>query len=781
MTEALEREDLVKRIFFDALEIAPEKRGEFLLQACGEDAELHREVGSLLDSYNLVEDFLQTPASKFSAYDIAAQALEPEEESVIGKRVGAYRIEGEIGRGGMGAVYLAVRADGQFQKRVAIKLLRRKTENEAIVSRFHRERQILADLENPNIARLLDGGTTENGLPYFVMEYVQGLPLNRFCDERNLSIVERLKIFRQICAAVEFAHSHSIIHRDIKPSNILVQADGVPKLLDFGIAKTFVPNAASVSTATALRVMTPEYASPEQMRGERVTKATDIYSLGVLLYELVTGNRPYDFDSKSPYEIVQAICEDEPLPPSAISFDAKMRARHENEWKTLETKNRRLKSDLDKIILKALRKESERRYSSVEEFSEDVSRLLAGLPVSARQETIIYQGKRFLKRQQTAVLSSVAVALVFIIVGFSFNLFSSIRAGAGETNNTKSNETKSEKSNETKNTKSFEEIYREFPVEKKKGGTNDAEARNLYVRGQWYWEQRAVVTNREAADLFRLAIEKDPEFALAYSGLSNCYFLLSVWGAEPPKKIFPKAKAASLKAIELAPEAAEGHLSLAMVYWLYEFDWKSADREFKRAIELNPNYARAPHWYGLFLAETGRFDEAIATEKHALEIEPQSLPVKADLARVLFYARRYDESLTQYQEVLKTNPNFGAVYAELLQFYEAAGIEQEWVALTKLTGRFDIPSLREAYEKGGLKGYWRKAVEIIEKDGQKEGFPLATLYAKLNEKDHAIELLYKALEARDHQMAQIKVHPFLDNLRSEPRFAELLRKMNFEN
>lgn len=770
----------IKSIFDDALELESSQREEFLALTCSNDAGLRKKIDSLLAAFERSEDFLQTPAVGISAADMAAQLLETEESAVAGKLVGAYRIEKEIGRGGMGAVYLAARADGQFQKRVAIKLLRRKTENEAIVSRFYRERQILANLEHPNIARLLDGGTTENGLPYFVMEYVEGLPLNRFCEERSLSIKERLKLFQQICTAVEFAHQHSIIHRDIKPANILVSKDGKPKLLDFGIAKTSAENAASVSTATALRVMTPEYASPEQLRGERVTKATDIYSLGVLLYELVTGNRPYNFDSKSPYEIVQAICEDEPLPPSTILIDAEMRKRGETE-KISKAKDRRLKSDLDKIILKALRKESERRYPSVDEFSEDVLRLLEGLPVSAQQETIFYQGKRFLRRQQTAVLSSVAVALVFLLVSFSLNLFSFTRAGIGETNNTKSNESNNEKSNESNNTKSFEDIYRNFPVERKKGGTDNVEARDLYVKAQWYWEQRKVDTVSQAAGFFRQAIEKDPEFALAYSGLSNCYFLLSVWGTGPPKKIFPEAQAASLKAIELAPEAPEGHLSLAMVHWLYEFDWKSADREFKKAIELNPEYARAPHWYGLFLAEMGRFDEAIATEKRAFTLEPQSLPVKADLARVLFYARRFDESLAQYQELLKTNPNFGAVYIELIQLYEAAGMEKEWAALTKITGGFDIPSLREAYEKGGLPEYWRKAIEITEKGGQKEGYTLATLYAKLNDKDRAFELLDKALEARDHQMGQIKVHPALDNLRSDPRFAELLRKMNFDN
>ncbi|HYP50463.1 MAG TPA: serine/threonine-protein kinase, partial [Pyrinomonadaceae bacterium] len=450
MTEAIERAELIKKIFNDALDLEPDEREKFLLQVCGDDAGLQKEIESLLNSYNRVENFLQTPAVDFSASEMAAQLLVSEEAAVIGKRVGAYRIEREIGRGGMGTVYLASRDDGQFQKNAAIKLLRRETENDSVVSRFHKERQILADLEHPNIARLLDGGTTGNGLPYFVMEYIEGLPLNRFCDERNLSINERLKLFRQICSAVEFAHEHSVIHRDLKPSNILVTKDGEPKLLDFGIAKTSAQNTTVASTKTALRVMTPEYASPEQMRGERVTKATDIYSLGVLLYELVTGNRPYNFDSKSPYEIVRAICEDEPLPPSDVNAGCGMGiaesknstrsayekiTRQDNKKSNPQSAIRNPHSrDLDKIILKALRKEPERRYPSVKEFSEDIFRLLKGLPVSAQQDTVFYRSAKFFKRHQTAISSAFAVAFVFLLIGFSLSFYSG-RPALKESNN----------------------------------------------------------------------------------------------------------------------------------------------------------------------------------------------------------------------------------------------------------------------------------------------------------------------------------------------------------
>jgi serine/threonine protein kinase len=754
----------IQQLFSDALELQTRDRAKFLSELCEGDAELRREVESLLEADEPQSTFLQSPAFEISASEIAAQVLESEEASAIGRLVGAYRIVREIGRGGMGAVYLAERSDGEFQKQVAIKLLRRGLENEAVIHRFHKERQILADLEHPNIARLIDGGTTENGLPYFVMEYGEGLPLNRFCEERNLSIDERLKLFRQICAAVEFAHKHSIIHRDIKPSNILVTKNGEPKLLDFGIAKTSARNGATASTATALRAMTPEYASPEQMRGERVTKATDIYSLGVLLYELVTGNRPYNFDSKSPYEIVQAICEDEPIPPSLAKINH--RATISEKAKNQSSNRKFPERDLDKIILKALRKEPERRYKSVKEFSEDVSRLLKGLPVSAQQDSIFYRSAKFFKRHQMAVSSTLAAAFVFLLIGFFLNL-SSNRATVNESNTAKPPEN----------------VYQDLPLARNKGGTDNAEARNIYLKAQFLWNERNMTSVKQAAELFRQATEKDPEFALAYSGLSNSYFLLSVWGSSPAKEIFPQAKAASLKAIEIAPEAAEGHLSLAMVYWLYEYDWKAADREFEKAIELNPNYARAPHWYGLFLGEMGRFDEAVAAEKRALALEPRSIPVKADLARVLFYARRYDESLAQYREII-VNPTFGAIYAELLELYEAAEMTNEWAALMEKTGDFDNPDVRKAYETDGMTGYWRKQIEIHQNPDIPEWhryYYLGVYYAQTNDKERALEFLNKAIDQRNHRMAQLKVHPRFDNLRSDPRFNMLLQRMNLKD
>ena len=726
----------VKGIFNDALETDVEERGVFIEAACAGDDDLKNEILSLLESYGRVKGFLDVPASSISAEELAAEILQPEEASAIGKRVGAYRIEKEIGRGGMGAVFLARRDDETFHKWVAIKLIRRDTDNDTQLRRFQNEHQILAGLEHPNIARLIDAGSTTNGLPYFVMEYIDGIPVNRYCEEAALGIEGCLQLFLMICSAVEFAHSHSVIHRDIKPSNILVTHDGVPKLLDFGIAKSISVNGngPTPSTATALRMMTPEYASPEQMRGHRVTTRSDVYSLGVLLYELLTHRRPYDFDSKSPYEIVQAICEDEPIAPSRVV--------HSDEAALFP-------NDLENIILKALRKEPERRYDSVREFSDDITRYSEGRPVAARQEEFSYRVRKFIKRQRPVAIAF-AIALMFALVGFGVSRFAD-RARAAPT-------------------------LTERLSDRRFGGTSDDAARDLYIQASALWEQRTSSSVEKALDLFQQAIARDPNFSLAYSGLANSYFLSNVWGQIPAEEAFSKAREAALKAIDLAPDVSQGHLSLAMADWQYYFDWQAADREFRKATELDPTYELAPHWYGLFLGEMGRSEEAVAMEKRAEELDPASIPVKADYARVLFYGRRYEESLEQYQMVARMDPNYMGVYYELADFYERTGRFDEMFEVVK---KFGEPSheLLEAYRTGGIGAYEAKVVEIQERDGA-PAIETAGRCAYLGQTDKAIGYLYQGLNTHDHRMAQVKIDPRFDNIRSDPRFVDFLRRAN---
>ncbi len=415
-----ERWALVKDVLYAVLELEPEQRPGYLDQACANQPSLRQEVESFILSHGqLDDDFLKTIPQSVNSQD-----HEPM-RSIVGRPVGPYRIVEEIGAGGMGEVYRAVRADDQYKKEVAIKVVRRGFDTDSGLRRFKAERQILASLDHPNIARLLDSGTTEDGLPYVVMELVEGKPIDQYCDEHNLSLVERLQLFRMVCAAVHYAHQHLIVHRDLKPGNILVTEEGVPKLLDFGIAKLLAPEVFAQPlerTATLMRVMTPEFASPEQVRGELITTASDVYSLGVVLYRLLTGCSPYHTTSEVPHEIAREICESDPQKPSIAITRAGEPATapsslHSSEQQTRRLR-RRLTGDLDNIVLMALRKEPVRRYASVAEFSEDIRRHLAGLPVVARKDTLGYRTGKFVARHKVAVAAT-AFVVVLLTAGMA--------------------------------------------------------------------------------------------------------------------------------------------------------------------------------------------------------------------------------------------------------------------------------------------------------------------------------------------------------------------------
>jgi eukaryotic-like serine/threonine-protein kinase len=393
----------LEKLFYQALDIAPDARSAFLDEACRDNPELRKEVESLLASSNKPLDLLR------GRVDRAMQRLTVED---LGQRVGPYRLIGRLGEGGMGKVYLASRADKLYEQEVAIKLMHPGlTETQGMLLRFGVERQILANLNHPNIARLLDGGITQDGAPYLVMEYIKGIRIDGYCREHDLKIEERLRLFLSVCGAVEFAHKNLVVHRDIKPANILVTPEGVPKLLDFGIAKLLSPDPDSPTlTRTTDRLMTPEYASPEQIRGDQITTSTDVYALGVLLYELLTGTRPFHLETKSPLDIARIICEQDPQPPSAIAL-----SRTGGEQLA-----RQLRGDLDNIVAMALRKEPARRYSSVAAISADVQAYLQGYPVHARTDTWRYRSGKFVRRHKAATIATTLVAVS--LVGFSIGM-----------------------------------------------------------------------------------------------------------------------------------------------------------------------------------------------------------------------------------------------------------------------------------------------------------------------------------------------------------------------
>ncbi len=390
-----ERAQLVAELFKSAIEQTPEDRTTFLREHCASDPRLRAEVESLLQTHNRAQDFLERPA---------AEAFRCTGAFPPGAAIGHYEIVSLIGQGGMGEVYLA--QDRHLGRRVALKLIRRGLDTDPVLRRFQHEQQLLAGLNHPNIAQLYEAGVTADGIPFFAMENVEGVRIDDDCRNRNLGIAQRLELFCKVCAAIDYAHQHLVVHRDIKPSNILVTAAGEPKLLDFGIAKLIdaMSHVAPAQTITLQNVLTPEYASPEHVRGEPITTVSDVYSLGVLLYELLTGAKPYKIETRTPLDIARIVAEQAPTPPSAT--------------RELKSETRKLlRGDLDNIVLMAMRKEPARRYPSVAQFAADIRRHLDRLPVRARRDTFAYRSSKFIRRHRVGVAAA-TVVIVSLVGGF---------------------------------------------------------------------------------------------------------------------------------------------------------------------------------------------------------------------------------------------------------------------------------------------------------------------------------------------------------------------------
>ena len=420
-----ERWRRVSAILDEVLELPATSRNPRLSLLCEGDESLRRDVELLLRADSEAGTFLETPAPELAAQlPVSPDAADT---AVPGERLGPYRVVRELGRGGMGAVYLAERADGGFEQQVAVKVVRRGMDSQEILQRFLAERQILARLRHPNIARLLDGGVTAGGQPYFATEYVDGSPFTEYCDARRLRVRERVRLFLSVCDAVRYAHGNLVVHRDLKPSNILVTADGRPILLDFGIAKVLGPaeDGAATLTSAGMRVLTPEYAAPEQVTGGDITTATDVYALGSVLYEVVSGHRAHRFSRITPAEVERVICRESPDLPSVASTRPResgapgREARAADEISRTRSTDpghlrRSLTGDLDTVILRAIHKEPARRYPSVEAFAGDLERHLAGLPVRARQDSLSYRVSRFVRRHRAGVAATVLITLALL-------------------------------------------------------------------------------------------------------------------------------------------------------------------------------------------------------------------------------------------------------------------------------------------------------------------------------------------------------------------------------
>ena len=638
----------IKDVLLDALNLRDFERREFLDKA-DITPEVRAEVESLLAFEEESEDLMHLSAVEFSKdfFD------DDNQNTLIGQQIGVYKIIGELGYGGMGAVYLAERTDGKFKQKVALKLLKREMNTAALRRRFQREREILASLEHPNIARLLDAGASDDKIPFIAMEYVEGLPIDEFCNINQLDLNSRLDLFRKVCSTVNFAHRNLIVHRDLKPSNILVNEDGNPKLLDFGISKILSAEFEQINSATVtkLGVMTPGYASPEQLQSKSVTTATDIYSLGVILYELLSGHRPFESKENNLKEIYQAVLETEPVPPSAAIADggvrnAESKKKAEPHIQNTNNQNQKtnphsafripqLKGDLDNIILKALRKEPERRYSSAENFAEDLHRHQRGLPVTARPNTFSYRAEKFFKRNKAGVIGGVLILLT-IIAGIIATLWQARVAQAERV--------KAEKRFGDVRKLANSYLFEVFPEIEDLKGSLKARQKILNTA----FEYLDSLSKESEGDL-----ELQGELATAYEkigevqGAVNITNMGDINGA---LESYKKAQRLRESAFAAAPENPVVKEALAKNYQVYA-----------QTIQWNIDTAGAAEFY----------EKAIKLRRELVAQDPISLTFRNRLAVLLSdsaaipllnienqkAAQKLDESAAILRDILKTNPD----------------------------------------------------------------------------------------------------------------------------
>jgi TolB-like protein/Tfp pilus assembly protein PilF/tRNA A-37 threonylcarbamoyl transferase component Bud32 len=857
----------------------------YLSENHADDADLIAEINRLISDYEDAGDFIESPVwtdsfmlgatARDQIGDALNEEIKKDNGSMIGKRLGVYVLTKEIGRGGMGAVYLAERADGEFRQRVALKVIKRGMDTDFIVRRFRNERQILASLDHQNIARLLDGGTTDDGLPFFVMEYIEGAPVYSYSDAKKLSINDRLRLFIRICNAVDYAHENLIIHRDIKPTNILVTGDGMPKLLDFGIAKILDPELAADSidpTATAMRMMTPEYASPEQVRGEAVTKVSDIYSLGVLLYELLSGHRPYRLKNRALHEIARVICDEEPenlgssltrddnlVPTSANNEKITLEAIFASRSASRESLLRELSGDLERVVFKALRKEPDERYQSAKEMAEDVLRYLEGqtvlAPASYPSKAVFTQSphktlpdeisvavlplklfgaaanedtgddylcigladalitrlsnvRRFIVRPTSSVLkygnadtepitAGEELGVNYLVDGNIRRVGSRLRVTIQLLNIQEGAARWAEKFDEEfTDVLTLEDLISEKIAEAlmpqltgdernqlKKRGTNSAEAFEHYLRGRHYWNSFTEDGFAKAIIAYYQAIANDPNYALAYAGIADYHNWLGVYGVLPSKECFQSAVENARTAIELDADLGEAYASLAFAQHGGAFEWEESERNFQTALRLNPNVAETHVWYSIKLTTEGRFTEGIKHAARAIELDPQTPFNQHNFGWVMYYARQFDKALRQYQKTAETFPTYPLAHYGLAWVLRYLGRFDEAVNAANRAQQLMSESIFSLHVQGqtfaaaGMREQAEVILEKLEKLSERQfvsSYHTALIYAYLDEKEKAIELLETCRQTSDAWLVWLGVEPAFDSLRADPRFKAVM-------
>ena len=689
----------VKEILRQTLDVEAARRQEFLENA-EIDGEILAEVESLLAFEEASEDFMSLSITAF--YKDFADTGEESEILLAGQQIGIYEIVREIGYGGMGAVYLATRADGKFSQRVALKLLKREMNTASLRRRFRQEQEILASLEHPNIARLLDAGTTGDKVPFIAMEYVEGLPIDDYCSKYGLDLPNRLDLFRKVCQAVNFAHRNLIVHRDLKPSNILVNDEGEPKLLDFGISKILSPEfePLNLATVTKLGAMTPGYASPEQLQNKSVTTATDIYSLGVILYELLSGHRPFETKEADFKEIYKAVIEDDPQLPSAIwnsgfgiaDFEdiTERFQNHRTDKPEIETNPKSkvqnpksLSGDLDNIILKALRKEPERRYLSAENFAEDIHRYQRGLPVTARPNTFFYRAEKFFKRNKATAFAGILILLA-IFGGVAATLWQA-RVAQAERAQAEIEKAKAEKRFNDVRKLANSYLFDVYPeIENLEGSLKARE--KILTNALEYLDSLSNEAggNLELQSELATAYEKvgDVQGTLNTSNLGNIQAGLSSY--EKARKLREAVFAAEPENQNAKESLANNYYVTARTLW-NDAQTKKAEEFFEKGLRLRrelvakmPDSVEANNLLAILLIDygaipifNGQSEKALALFNEALEIIQKLLQKKPEDAKLKKSQARLLRSLG------KTKGNIGDYDGGLQNLNQAIKISRE--------------------------------------------------------------------------------------------------------
>jgi serine/threonine protein kinase/Tfp pilus assembly protein PilF len=742
---------------------------------------------------------------------------------MIGKNVSNYRVLEKLGQGGMGEVYLT--EDTKLNRKVALKFLPLQYVSDTdLKARFKREAQAAAALNHPNIITIHEVGEHE-GRPYIAMEYVEGGLLKDLIRADKMSVAQVTDLAAQISDGLARAHQSGIVHRDIKPQNILIDADGRPRICDFGLAKL---RREVMLTQTGTTLGTIAYMSPEQSRGEEVDHRADIWSLGVVIYEMLTGQRPFKGDHDQ--AVIYAILNSQPEPILGIRPDApgalvrivdKAMAKDPDEryQNAAEMAHElvSLKTELDSQATKTVMAErnmspsiavlpfanlsadKEQEYFC-DGMAEDIINALTqveGLRVVARTSAFAFKGKHQDIRQIGKELSVNSV-----LEGSVRKSGNRLRITAQLINVADGYHIWSEKfDRDLADVFAIQDEISLAIVDKLKVKllgdekekmvkryTQNLEAYDLYLKGRYHWNRRTPESIKKAVAHFEQVIEKDPDYALAYAGLADCYSMLAQVFVIGSKEAFPKARELVEKALEIDETLAEAHASLAYILWSYAWDWIGMEREFRRAIELNPKYATAHQWFAMALAPLRRTSEAIQEIKKALELDPLSLIINTSAGYVYLYSGQDEKALKQAEKILDIDPTFDFAHLISALVNERRGrygeaVERYLKGVTIFFSQEELTALRDAYSSSGWTGYLGKRVEILQQKAD-EGYELhhydiASLHARLDDTRKAIESLEKAYEKREKGLTELLINDAFDKLRTEPGFIEIMKKMRF--